>query len=35
MEEIKAIILLLIAAGLLYGSMQNKPKKNTNTKKTH
>jgi len=34
MEEIKALIFLLIAAGLLYGTIQSKPKKNTNTKHT-
>jgi len=33
MEEIKALVFLLLAAGLLYGSIQSKPKKNT--KHTH
>lgn len=35
MEEIKALVLLLIAAGLLYGSMQSKPKKHTKRKTHH
>jgi hypothetical protein len=35
MEEIKALVFLLLAAGLLYGSIQGKPKKHTNTKYTH